>query len=427
MQAEPEREESASVRAAHDGPGDLLRCLRWDQEGDDALSRLDAEGWRALQHAVESGNGRVLLARRLERTQGTISPPPDIVAVLSRAQTRTAKRGFATARFIVDRYDHVRKPIMLLKGIDLAQRVYGSLGARSMSDVDLLVHADDALSYHQAFEAAGFVGDGSPTRERRAEALWSQTCYAAPNRRLYPIDLHWRLGKREALVEENIDTDGIWARAEVYGALGRDRIFVMAREDLLLYLCLHLRHHGFDSPLTQVWDIAEVLAWSKTGFDWDAFWTRAEEWRLTRTVRLAFRQARDTLGVCVPESFISGLPEDIAGLLPDVLPNLGRHGNHQRVSETYIADLFAPSIARGARLRRLWARVFPPRREIAARYGLADSAIQVAPAYLAYWWNQASHHGHFVVKWLSGDRDIRAQADRVKRLQEWLEADGDVV
>ena len=403
----------------------LLRCLRWDAEGDERLAALDDQGWHALFAAVSAGRGHAILLRRLERAKAIPAPPGDIAAALAREQRRLAARGFATSALLLDRHDCVQKPILLLKGIDLAQRVYGGFGTRKMSDVDLLVHPGDAEDYHAALVSAGYVTDMAPTAGRRALALWSQAAYAPPSRRLYPVDLHWRLGKRDARAESNLDTPSIWSRAERCRAMGRDGILVMAREDLLLYLCLHMRHHGFDSPLTQVWDIAEVLDCSGTTFDWDAFWMRADAWRLSRTVRLAFHQAHTTLGIAIPDSDRFRLPDHVATLLPDVLPNLGRHTNHERVAE----PVHRRPVCTIAGSRYAPARPFGQAASAAARGGgplrTGAGLLRLVPAYVAYWVTQARNHGHFVGRWLRGDHTFLAQSDRVHRLSRWQEGDDD--
>ena len=69
----------------------------------------------------------------------------------------------------------------------------------------------------------------------------------------------------------------------------------MSREDLLLYLCAHIRHHTFDTPLTHVWDLAELVAWAGTDFDWDAFWQRAAAWASVLPKQCSWHSANSKL------------------------------------------------------------------------------------------------------------------------------------
>lgn len=414
---------AVSAAALSDARRDqLLACLRWDEAGDLALASLGARDWQDLMSLIVEGGGHALLARRLARPGHCAAPPDAVTAALRSRQRAIATRIFASLALLLECLNRVKRPLLFLKGVDLAHRVYGDLGARSMSDIDLLAHPDDVMAFHEALSALGFKADAPPSAARQAEELWSQTSYEPPSRGVYALDLHWRLGKREAEVERDMDTAAIWRRAVPHPGLNRPDALVMAPEDMLLYLCLHLRHHTFDSPLTQVWDIAEVLEWAeRRGFDWDAFWSRAEAWRLTRTAALAFRQAHDTLGVAVPAAPQAATPAEVASLLPNVLPNLGRHRNHERVAEPHVAALFAPAIPLTVRLRQIGGRIFPPRAEVAARFGLPEGAWTVWPHYLVYWRRQIRDHGHFVFSWLSGDRGMRVQSDRIAGLSLWLE------
>jgi hypothetical protein len=399
---------------------ELLACLRWDDEGSRRLEQLSDEDWHDLIAVIEEGRGHALLARRLARPGHAANPPEHVVQVLQDRQKKLAARAFRSTLLLVQVVERAQRPALFLKGIDIAQRIYGGYGMRAMSDVDLLVRPSDAARFHDALTALGFRTQGPPTAARQAETLWSQAAYDPPRNSLYPLDLHWRLGKREHGIERDIDTDAIWARAEPYAELGRTDVLVMSREDLLLYLCLHLRHHTYDSPLTQVWDIAEVLEWSGSRFDWDAFWLRAAEWQLTKTVSLALLQAHRTLGVAVPVAPAGDVPPEVARLLPDVLPNLGAHRNRRRVAEPHVADLFAPAIPARRRLARLWNRLVPAREEIAARFSLPPRSWRVFPQYFVYWRHQTRDHGHFVFRWLAGDRDMREQSDRIHGLSQWL-------
>lgn len=399
----------------------LLACLRWDGQGDAALAALSETDWQDLGRLIVAGRGEALLARRLARTGGAVRPPETVALALKARQKVLVRRAFQTTTALVKAVDRAERPVMILKGLDLAHRVYGDFGVRFMCDADVLVRPEHYAALHAALVAEGFTTDTPPTPERHAHPLWSQASYSPPGRDAYPLDLHWRLGKREEGLDDEIDADAIWSRAVPYRGLGRDAFRVMAAEDLLLYLCLHIRHHTYDCPLTHIWDLAEVLEWSHGRFDWDVFWRRAEEWTLTQTVRLAFLQLSQTLGVAAPAGPLGPLPARAAEVLPDVLPNLGRHQNRNRVAEPHVAALFAPAVPRRERLRRLWGRLFPARSEIAARFGVPEGSWRVLPRYAVYWVGQSRLHGHFVLRWLAGDRGLRVQSNRVAALAYWLD------
>ncbi len=120
---------------------------------------------------------------------------------------------------------------ILLKGADLLSRLYGVRGTRPLSDVDLLVHAQDLPAIHRLLIEIGFAQqiDGNP-------AYCSSHCTLS----LDLVSDLWYLD------EEGLAA--LWARARTR-PLGQLTVKQLGSNDLLLYLTAYaVVHRGHLSP-----------------------------------------------------------------------------------------------------------------------------------------------------------------------------------
>jgi hypothetical protein len=409
----------AAAAGVRDPATDLLSCLRWDAAGERRLAALGAAEWRALLAQIEAGHGQALLARRLARSPG-ILPPAEVTAALDKALRALALRNMRGIGALARCMTPLGRPVLLLKGVDLAQRVYGNVAQRRMGDIDILVRPEDVPAVHAALIAGGYTTTRAPTAETLADAHFKEADYRSPDPAILPLDLHWRLTGPG--FGAKLDGDGIWARALPASLFGPGT-GVMAPEDLLLYLCDHIRHHSFDGPLTQLWDLAEVIDWAGTGFDWQAFWARAAAWRFERTVQLAFAQLERDLGVAAPAGPDAAPDPAMAALLPSVLAHLGRHPRHEGVNYRHIAVVFTPDAPWRDRAGLLLRAVFAPRAEVAQWAGLPTRSLRAYAAYPGYWYAKISRRGALIRGWLRRDPAIRGELARVESLHAWLDAE----
>ena len=107
---------------------------------------------------------------------------------------------------------------ILLKGADLLSRLYGIRGTRPLSDVDLLIHAQDLPAIHRLLIEIGFTQqiDGNPSYR-------SSHCTLS----LDLVANLWYL--------DNEGLAALWARARIR-PLGQLTIKQLSSTDLLLYL-----------------------------------------------------------------------------------------------------------------------------------------------------------------------------------------------
>jgi hypothetical protein len=392
-----------------------LDCLRWDDVGRDRLAGFTPAEWTFLIETMRERNGLGLLARRLSRA--AIAPPEEVVIALRTDRQHRAIRHLRAKTSIIALLKATERPALLLKGIDLATRVYGDVSCRSMGDIDILVQRDDVAVFDVALRDQGFIPELAPTEAVLDNPAQYHVLYTPPQRGMLPIELHWRLSRET----QGVDLSGIWQRslpaATSIGPLAR----VMAVEDLLPYLALHMRAHGFDTPLTQLWDIAEVLAWLPDRTDFGPIWARAREWGMSKALAVAFHQAHACLGIDV--SMVGGptLPPEMRGLVPNVVPNLGRHTGQDAVPGRYVTTL----LARGSRWSDRWtvihAALLPPLAELAQRYDIPERSIRLYAQYPKHWLRIWERKRPTLVQWLRGGRDARQEVDSRRALHVWID------
>lgn len=396
---------------------EALRCLRWDSEGDRRLRAMWPSSWPMLIATLEERAGLPLLARRLRRAR--LTPPPEIAATLRANSFAIAVRNLQSGMTLDRVISAAGRPALLLKGIDLADRLYGNPGHRSMGDVDFLVAEADAMAYHTHLLGEGFIARQSPDALTRS-VDWQRHVYydAPPNPAQLPFELHWLLadGKDGAI----IDMAGIWHRSQPHATFG-ELARVMAPDDLFLYLCLHLRSHAFETPMTNLWDIAELLENSALSLDWNVIWQRAGEWRLTKAVRIALYMVSDTLGVST-RHLCDWTPDGpLQTLLPDGLALLGRHSTAMPVAGARLGLLLSSTSTWKMRAQALARGVLPTRVEIRLRYGHADQGIL---GDLRSYGTRLRAIGRgkagVIASWSRGKGDLRKTVDRITRLRAYL-------
>jgi hypothetical protein len=119
------------------------------------------------------------------------------------------------------------------------------------------------------------------------------------------IDVHWAL--TEVPLEASIDEAELWDRAETFEIAGR-RVFGLAWEDLLAYICFHASHHHFFYVvgLRPFVDVVQICTHS-SDLDWSAFVRRVKGWGWERGTYLTLSIAREKLGAPVSASHLDSL------------------------------------------------------------------------------------------------------------------------
>ena len=398
----------------------LLSCLRWDDAGDNLLKSLTADQWNELWTLLKADGGVPFLARRLHQT-GIRAPAP-INEQMRTHLLRQAARNLTGQKQIFDAIRATGRPALLLKGADIANRVYGNLGLRPMGDIDVLVRQEDVPLFVRHFVELGY--SCTPAFHEQLFELRSHRdlVFHPPAPHGMRIELHWRLTHEDEDEDCGIDKEGIWQRAlQADKTVGN--AYVMSPEDLLVYLCVHLKHHAFDTSLTQLWDLAELLSASSMQFDWPTVWRRAQEWQATASLNIALYLLSRTLGV--ETRHLSDWEPDaqLAANMPNLLANLGRYPLVSKISRPNALLFLSSSSSPQQRMQTLYRKLLPSKENIIIEFGEIRKINFTSNAglYMQYWARILYRSVNTSIEWLHDHKSLRREGERQVALRRYLE------
>jgi hypothetical protein len=272
----------------------------------------------------------------------------------------------ADLRVLVDALDAAGIDVVVLKGIPLTMRLFGSLGARSMIDNDLLVRRGDA---ERAATVLGSRGYESIDDRKLANQLALD--YEFRMRRPLPgggflyAELHWTPFSQ---LLYPVNEEQVWSRVEPYSWDGRT-LRVFDRPLTLVHLAAHFMQSDFAIPQV-LRDVA--TAWNR--------------WFADTTAQPAIDLARE-LGLVHALDFALRSAADL-GMLETSAPAIGSR-RADRVRRLLPAEkLWTPRpvpdyerwflallLANPRRVPRwLWYAMFPPLENLAAIEGAPVSS-----------------------------------------------------
>jgi methylase of polypeptide subunit release factors len=176
-------------------------------------------------------------------------------------------------------------PVLLLKGPDLQQRLYGTPAAYPSGDVDVLVHRRDAAKARETMRLNGW------RFEAENGVMWRLSAAASFEREGFRADLHWGLHAAHlpSFTLRPLER-ALWEGAE----RAQTGYSVPDSESLFVFLAVHAAGHRFERPY---W-VKNVYAAADQVRDWRRVWEIATASRLTRVVREAMAEQRP--GTSIP-------------------------------------------------------------------------------------------------------------------------------
>ncbi|HUX19616.1 MAG TPA: nucleotidyltransferase family protein [Spirochaetia bacterium] len=151
-------------------------------------------------------------------------------------------------------------PCIFLKGIHLSFGVYDRPTYRSFGDIDLLVHEADATLLEISLLREGYRHSGTdapPLNGKHLNPLF--------RRGRFPVEIHTKLLGKTSAPRGQPMLDQVWERSRLL-AIGESQVHVMAPEDLLVHLAVHLSaEHRFFCDLSHLLDFCAIAQrWGDT-------------------------------------------------------------------------------------------------------------------------------------------------------------------
>jgi hypothetical protein len=189
--------------------------------------------------------------------------------------------------------------LLVLKGAHLAARLYPTIAARPMVDVDLLVRREQVPVLVTALTARDYQVVSREPRPGARLDFGNQILLAHRGRADYGcLALHWGL-LDFPYYQQRLRMQDFWERAvpcELPGMTAK----VLDATDLLVYLCAHVALHHQWSRLIWLCDIALLLRQMGTELNWERSVAVARAGGLTLALGAALRRASGELGVPIP-------------------------------------------------------------------------------------------------------------------------------
>lgn len=242
-----------------------------------------------------------------------------------------AERNLEWLRRVCERLESAQIPVLPLRGLLLAQSLYGDFHRRASADVDVLVPPEHAESAMQAIANMGLQPPFPPDHARfRACARFRGACAFLQVADRVAVDLHWQSIPR---CFQMISDEQMWRESERQELAGY--IFRTPRPaHQLLHLCSHGTKHGWDRLVYMADFAAACLRFPGPEINQAA--REAKRSGKEHMWLLATALARELFGVTTPFSTTEpALPPHVRRALRRILENLqsvavGSRGGRER-------------------------------------------------------------------------------------------------
>jgi hypothetical protein len=191
------------------------------------------------------------------------------------------------------------------KGPLLAEVYYGNCTLRVFNDLDFLVKPSSAEAARDALDEMGFRDKYGLSAAQQASSFrfgFEHPFTAAGG---VDLDLHWRLVQK--FKARSLDMEGIWKRVTMVPFWGGE-VPAFCPEDLLVALCLHAGHHGWQQ-LSQMCDLAQLFH-VQPRLDWEIVRRHLGDSNTRRIVYVSLRLLREHWDAQIPEDQVSMISAD---------------------------------------------------------------------------------------------------------------------
>ncbi len=394
------------------------------QREPDALYDADpVEDWKELFIIANRYEVAPLLYQRLVVEKKRQNLPPDFLQLLQKKFyefTASNLRKIQQMGLVLEEFQNAGIPVILLKGIYLAEFFYENIGLRSMSDIDLMVPKGKLIDSLEVLEKLGYKCSQDFWLE--SELPTSQHLPFVYKEGKDEIEIHWTLLKPDLSI--NIDEDELWRRAEPIELENR-RAWALSPEDLLLHICVHMVYgHELYAQLRSLCDI-EVLLSSEFEIDWPIFAERAFEWKTSKGVFLALYLANRLLNAKVPGDVLEQLrPDDfsaqvenwaVKNIFPD-LPEINQQINMFMGSEGWTDKLMV-----------VLRSTFPSRTVMSHRYSVAPGSWKVYLLYPKHVFVRIGRYSIYLLRLIFGGGKSEPGVESQVMLLKWLRQQDEVL
>ena len=279
---------------------------QWAAKRDAVPAEIGAEvAWARVLHMARKHEVVPLVHRSLELFG--LNVPADVREQLASGRRTVAARNGLLAREVTNVLQTLHAAgvaAIPLKGVYLAERLYGDPTLRDSSDIDVLVPRQRVRDALQVLRRHGYAPEFT---ERFFEAvlLRGHIEYTLARRQHgfeYLVDLHWGIGWSAR--DDRRAAEALWVDAKPTVHDGVE-MWAMSREWELLTLAVHAARHGWQ-PLKWLVDVHDYCA--SQPLDWRMIRQTAYRYGWLSALEQTLWVCQAVLGTAVPAGIAARIP-----------------------------------------------------------------------------------------------------------------------
>lgn len=268
------------------------------------LSRED-QVWETIIRDATAQDLLPLLSRYLKASDVSRRPPAALLDQINENIVGLVARNVLLAQelaSILEAFEAREVACVPMRGLALAELLYGDIAARPMGDLDLLVRKEELQGVATILKGLGFRE--LDHRPGFARAFSYALEFFKDRHGWVIVEPHWTIAYPPFV--DRVDMEAVWKRCKRGRIVGVET-WLLDPVNLLVHLCLHLIHQGEHVPLLWFYEIDRLIRQENAALDW------AEVSRLARQSGLELLLA-EALGQ-VKVLFESPIPEHVLSQL----------------------------------------------------------------------------------------------------------------
>ena len=235
----------------------------------DALNKIipKLDNWDYLSSTLINRGLAPLLYKKLSQLSNSHLIPAHIQSKLRSAYYKTVSRSmmlYGAFHEVVQEFNNAGIKVIALKGIYLSEHLYGDIGLRLMSDIDLLVKEEDKIKCIKILESLKYTTlptvknftEFIDTIHEDAKENSGQAHYEPMLKGEISIEIHTKLQSSSEKYHQSL-TD-IWENAKPVTINGLPAL-ALDNYNLLIHLCLHLHKHNVVLEHVQFTSFADIV------------------------------------------------------------------------------------------------------------------------------------------------------------------------
>lgn len=255
--------------------------------------------WNRIVEEADRHGLLPVLSSKLDTLGFSHSLSPSLLDRIKRSVVEVAARNLKLATeltAILRAFETRGLACLPLRGLALAERLYGDITARPMGDIDLLVRREAVPEVAHTLGELGFREiDRRPGFARTFS--YSLECLKEDHGSVI-VEPHWTIAYPP--FADLIDMNAVWNRCVRGEVLGKETK-CLCPTDLLVHLCFHVLHRRDSAPLLWFYELDRLLRQDAAELDWSQITLVAQHTGQEQLLAMVFERLKDSFNSPIPD------------------------------------------------------------------------------------------------------------------------------